>query len=170
MCGAHGARLGAGKIGLLWAGASPRRAFAVFPPFPDAGRLYLLAMSALAAVSRLLLVLVVLTSMQSYLVIETAFALNQDAIAARFCVNLDKPEMHCNGTCELTKRLEAQQQQDGEQQTTLLSVALASTMWLAAPARLGAPPARDASAHARPTHERAQSARLGDVFHPPRQA
>lgn len=33
------------------------------------------------------------------------FSLHQDEIAAEHCVNKDKPELHCNGKCYLSKEL-----------------------------------------------------------------
>ncbi|WP_162416024.1 hypothetical protein [Cyclobacterium roseum] len=38
--------------------------------------------------------------------IQFNFLWNRDSIAALFCVNLDKPEMNCEGSCELGRRLE----------------------------------------------------------------
>jgi hypothetical protein len=122
-----------------------------------------------ATVLRLLLVLVVLTGLQSYLVIETAFALNRDEIAARFCVNRDRPEAHCNGACELARRLEAQNEREEEREAALLGLALSSTMWLPPAVRL-APPEGAVPARARPEDEGAVSGPRGDVFHPPRAA
>ena len=123
----------------------------------------------LAAALRLCLVLVVLTSLQSYLVIETAFALNRDEIAARYCVNRDRPEMHCDGACELTRRLEAQHEREREDQTALLEVALSATMWLAPVARL-VPPDGRVPERGRPADERAALGPPATVFHPPRAA
>lgn len=40
------------------------------------------------------------------------FYLNQRAIAKEFCVNKDKPAMHCNGHCYLKKQLENEHQQE----------------------------------------------------------
>lgn len=45
-------------------------------------------------------------------VIKVHFDLNRSEIAALFCVNKDKPELHCNGQCELMKRLNAQEDQN----------------------------------------------------------
>ena len=39
-----------------------------------------------------------------FLVMATFFA-NEDYIAANLCVNKDHPEMHCNGHCQLDKKL-----------------------------------------------------------------
>lgn len=33
------------------------------------------------------------------------FQLNIDAIVQKYCVNQDKPQMHCNGKCHLMKQL-----------------------------------------------------------------
>lgn len=41
------------------------------------------------------------------------FELNRKYIAAEFCINKDKPELHCNGKCFLMKKLK--QAQDKEQ-------------------------------------------------------
>ena len=38
-----------------------------------------------------------------------AFRTNQDFIAANLCVNRDRPELECNGKCQLIKTLEEQQ-------------------------------------------------------------
>jgi hypothetical protein len=35
------------------------------------------------------------------------FAWNQEEIAAEHCVNQDKPELHCNGSCYLAEQLES---------------------------------------------------------------
>lgn len=39
------------------------------------------------------------------MVIYGAFYANQSYIAKNLCVNRDKPEMHCNGHCQLKKEL-----------------------------------------------------------------
>lgn len=38
------------------------------------------------------------------------FRINQDAIAAAFCINQDKPELKCNGHCFLKEKLSADRQ------------------------------------------------------------
>lgn len=47
----------------------------------------------------------------------TYFKINQDEIAAEFCVNKEKPEMHCNGQCHLNKELEKAQVFDKDDQS-----------------------------------------------------
>lgn len=37
------------------------------------------------------------------------FKMNQDKIIAAYCVNKNKPEMHCNGQCHLKEELEKSQ-------------------------------------------------------------
>ena len=123
-----------------------------------------------ATATRIALTLVLVASMQSYGFIEASFALNRDEIAARYCVNLDRPELHCDGACELTRRLEAQNDREQEQQTALVGVALSATMWLAPVDRLERPPAADVAAFARPVGTRAARGTPGGVFHPPEQA
>jgi hypothetical protein len=40
------------------------------------------------------------------------FYINRQVIAQQFCVNKDKPMMHCNGHCYLKKQLQNEQQQE----------------------------------------------------------
>ena len=40
------------------------------------------------------------------------YAINYDYIAKVLCINKDKPEMQCNGKCQLMKKLEKQQEED----------------------------------------------------------
>ena len=40
------------------------------------------------------------------------FYLNQEYIAANLCVNRDKPAMHCNGKCHLSKKLKEEDKRD----------------------------------------------------------
>ena len=42
-------------------------------------------------------------------VVFGGFPTNQDFIAANLCVNRDRPELECNGKCQLIKTLEEQQ-------------------------------------------------------------
>jgi hypothetical protein len=52
-----------------------------------------------------LLLLALLGQTFSNELIVADFYANQDSIARSLCVNRDKPEMHCNGRCQLCKRL-----------------------------------------------------------------
>jgi hypothetical protein len=44
--------------------------------------------------------------------IRADFYLNQSYIAKNLCENRDKPMMHCNGKCYLSKKITEQQQKD----------------------------------------------------------
>lgn len=44
------------------------------------------------------------------------FAYNQTYISQTFCVNQNKPELHCNGTCYLSKLLQKTQQPEVPQE------------------------------------------------------
>lgn len=48
----------------------------------------------------------------STLIIQADFYINRSYIAKNLCVNKDKPMMHCNGKCYLTKKLNQQEQGD----------------------------------------------------------
>lgn len=40
------------------------------------------------------------------------YAINYDYISKVLCINKDKPEMHCNGKCQLMEKLEKQKDED----------------------------------------------------------
>jgi hypothetical protein len=40
------------------------------------------------------------------------FYLNQETITAKFCVNKNKPQLHCNGKCFLAKKIKEQEQKE----------------------------------------------------------
>jgi hypothetical protein len=48
----------------------------------------------------------------STFIIQADFYLNRSYIAKNLCVNKDKPVMHCNGKCYLSKKLKEQEKQD----------------------------------------------------------
>jgi hypothetical protein len=48
----------------------------------------------------------------STFIIQADFYINQSYIAKNLCVNKDKPMMHCNGKCYLSKKLKQQEKQD----------------------------------------------------------
>jgi hypothetical protein len=60
-----------------------------------------------------LLLFSLLTANCSSLFVYIGFEFNKQLIATEFCVNKDKPEMHCKGKCYLMKKLK--QAQDKEQ-------------------------------------------------------
>ena len=45
-------------------------------------------------------------------IIQADFYMNRSYITENFCINRDKPMMHCNGKCYLTKKLKQQEKQD----------------------------------------------------------
>lgn len=47
-------------------------------------------------------------------VIYGAFYANQSYIAKNLCINRDKPEMHCNGHCQLNKKLAADDKKESQ--------------------------------------------------------
>ncbi|AVR44211.1 hypothetical protein C7S20_02440 [Christiangramia fulva] len=49
----------------------------------------------------------------------TYFKLNQSEIIRNFCVNKNKPELHCNGKCHLMKELSLGSKSDKKQNTIL---------------------------------------------------
>ena len=48
----------------------------------------------------------------STFIIQADFYVNRSYIAENLCINKDKPMMHCNGKCYLSKKLKQQEKQD----------------------------------------------------------
>lgn len=53
-----------------------------------------------------------LTSILKSTVIMTVYNLDKDAFVTLFCENTDKPQMHCDGKCALSKVQDEQQETD----------------------------------------------------------
>lgn len=69
---------------------------------------------SLKPVSILLLFSLLMTNF-SNLFLFAGFELNRNYIAAEFCVNKNKPELHCNGQCYLMKKLKQAQEKEEKQ-------------------------------------------------------
>lgn len=73
--------------------------------------------------------LLILLNGMSYSIIQAHFFSQQDQIAAIFCINQDKPEMKCDGKCELSKRLsEAQEKEKSPENITIKELNLVFTI------------------------------------------
>jgi hypothetical protein len=59
----------------------------------------------------ILLTIIILQTFGSF-VIQVDYFLNKSYIAKVFCINREKPKMHCNGKCYLAKQLKEQEQQE----------------------------------------------------------
>lgn len=74
---------------------------------------------AKAVLNSVLIILILLNGM-GYTFIQVNFYLDREQITALHCVNKDKPELQCDGKCELGKRLsEAKNQTEGQTEITL---------------------------------------------------
>ncbi|MBW4889405.1 hypothetical protein KXQ82_06750 [Mucilaginibacter sp. HMF5004] len=63
-----------------------------------------------------LLMLAILSANYSYLFVYAGFKLNQKYIAAALCENRDKPWMHCNGHCYLSKKIKQAEEKEQAQE------------------------------------------------------
>lgn len=63
------------------------------------------------------LAILILLNGMSYSLIQLDFRINREEIAELFCVNQDKPELSCNGQCELSRRLETAHDQEESKKT-----------------------------------------------------
>ena len=127
-------------------------------------------MRTLLLAGRIAVVLVLVASTQSVLVVRAAFELDRDGITERLCVNRDRPELDCHGSCQLSRMLQEQQDREDQQTQGVLELALSVTPLLAAaPTVPLAPPSADAPAHRRPASGRDTGVEAtSGVFHPPR--
>lgn len=62
-----------------------------------------------------ILSLIILVNSIPEIVIYTSYRLNQDYITELFCVNKDKPNLKCNGSCHLKKEIK-QSKEEGQNQ------------------------------------------------------
>jgi hypothetical protein len=51
----------------------------------------------------------------SAILVQVSFGLNQGYIAKEFCVNKNRPELHCNGQCYLKKKLKQAEEKEQKQ-------------------------------------------------------
>lgn len=129
-------------------------------------------MRTLFLAGRIAVVLVLVASTQSVLVVRAAFELDRDGITERLCVNRDRPELDCNGSCQLSRMLREQQDRDDRQTQAVLELALSVTPLVAGgPSVPLAPAAADAPAYRRLASGRDTGVEAASgVFHPPRLA
>lgn len=64
------------------------------------------------AVVLLLAAFTTITFNQSFITLD--YFLQRDFIANTLCINKAKPQMHCNGKCQLMKKLQQEQKKDQE--------------------------------------------------------
>lgn len=65
------------------------------------------------------LALLIISSTLTRLFYFAGYELNKDYIAKVLCINLDKPQLHCNGKCYLSKKIaEAEKKQQNNERKT----------------------------------------------------
>lgn len=119
-------------------------------------------------IARLVLVLSVLLSTQSLIMVQVAFKVRQDYIIERLCVNRDRPEMNCDGFCQLTKMMQEKHDQEQQDRAAVLELLISSVhAMLPVTGFLVAPPIKRPDYAPFIAGSPAQGA-LADVFVPPR--
>ncbi|MCU0400752.1 MAG: hypothetical protein MUE75_07030 [Algoriphagus sp.] len=58
--------------------------------------------------------LLILLNGMGYTIIQAQFLLHRKEITAIYCINKDKPELECEGKCELSKRLSEAKNKKGD--------------------------------------------------------
>ena len=59
----------------------------------------------------ILILLICIQSFTSWIIIAE-YAINKDYITRNLCVNKERPKLHCNGKCQLAKKLAAEENQN----------------------------------------------------------
>jgi len=59
----------------------------------------------------ILILLICIQSFASWVIIAE-YAINKDYITRNLCVNKERPKLHCNGKCQLAKKLAAEENQN----------------------------------------------------------
>lgn len=124
-------------------------------------------MRTLVLSARIAVVLVLVASTQSVLVVRAAFELDREAIAERLCVNRDRPELDCNGSCVLSRILAEQQEREDSRREAALEVALSITPLVSEAPAVPATPAAEATAPAEGALLRFAEGVRGTVERPP---
>ncbi|OYX24382.1 MAG: hypothetical protein B7Z16_00475 [Algoriphagus sp. 32-45-6] len=114
------------------------------------------------------LVLLILLNGMGYTLIQIHFFMDREQITALYCINKDKPELECDGKCELTKRLsEAKNQNESEAEITLEELHL-TFLEKAKEANLPFIPELNLEIVDTPRYQITHTLDLGkDFFHPP---
>ena len=114
------------------------------------------------------LILLILLNGMGYTLIQAHFYMDREQITALYCINKDKPELECDGKCELSKRLsEAKNQNESEAEITLEELQLT---FLAKGKEASLPFVSESNIEIlhTPRYQMTHSLDLGkDFFHPP---
>jgi hypothetical protein len=64
---------------------------------------------------KILLVIVMLLCLMKNSLLYTLYNVNQEVFVELFCINKDRPELHCDGKCELSKILKEKEREKTSQ-------------------------------------------------------
>jgi hypothetical protein len=85
------------------------------PLYEDLASLPLYLHYMLYRLTAVILLIVNLLFNFSAIFVQVSFGLNQEYIAKEFCVNKNRPELHCNGQCYLKKKLKQAEEKEQKQ-------------------------------------------------------
>ena len=69
-----------------------------------------------------ILLLLMLAQSFSKWIVVMEYNLNKDFIAKNLCINKSRPKMHCNGKCQMMKRLAEEEKQNSSNNTIKIKV------------------------------------------------
>ncbi|ADQ18906.1 hypothetical protein [Leadbetterella byssophila] len=67
------------------------------------------------SIGKILLVFVMLLCLMKNSLLYTLYSVNQEVFVELFCINKDRPELHCDGKCELSKILKEKEKEKTSQ-------------------------------------------------------
>jgi len=114
-----------------------------------------------------LLVLAVMSQLLNKLLTYTAFKLQEDYIASELCENKDRPELHCNGHCQLNKKLQEDPEENGMPARPKFSEEQNLTVFLSGQALLLHLPEMPGSPWINRQDDIPDDPDMREVFHPP---
>ncbi len=117
-----------------------------------------------------MLVLAVMSQLLNKLLTYTAFKLQEDYIASELCENKDRPELHCNGHCQLNKKLQEDPEENGMPARPKFSEEQNLTVFLSGHALLLNLPVTPDSPWLTRQDDIPDDPDMREVFHPPCQA
>lgn len=104
----------------------------------------------------------------SRLLITAAFELNQSYIATYFCINKDKPMLHCDGKCYLARKLKEAEENEKKSEKESVKVSSYQVAFLSERTTLTAPILPPVEERKVGEFSFSLPTRPTTIFHPPR--
>lgn len=104
----------------------------------------------------------------SRLLVTAAFELNQSYIAEYFCINKDKPMLHCDGKCYLARKLKEAEEKEKKSEKESVKIGSYQVAFLTEKTTLTAPVLPAMETPKMGEYPFLLPTRPATIFHPPR--